>query len=402
MEVFAARQPIFDLDKNVVAYELLFRTSLDNFYDIKLDGDESTAKLISNSFLLIGLDTITKQKKAFINFTKKLLINKAPTVIPNNLISVEVMEDIEVDAEVIKACSDLKDSGYEIVLDNFVYNDEYKPLVDLADIIKIDFHQTRGDERREIVERFKECGIKFLAEKVETVEEFEKAISYGYDYFQGYFFCKPIIISERDIPISKLSVLELINEINMPEVEFEKLEEIIKHDLSLTYRLLRFINSAYFNFSMKVESIRHVLLLIGMREVKKWASIISLAAIGEDKPVELLNVSLVRARFCESIAEEIGQKRNEHNFFMMGLFSLVDALLDRHMEDVLKDIYIEAEVKEALLGEENIYSDVCNLVIAYEKGDWENVKDYSEKIGVNEIVLPTYYFSSTKWANVTL
>ena len=402
MEVFAARQPIFDLDMNVVAYELLFRTSLDNFYDIKLDGDESTAKLISNSFLLIGLDTITKQKKAFINFTKKLLINKAPTVIPNNLISVEVMEDIEVDADVIKACSDLKDSGYEIVLDNFVYNDEYKSLVDLADIIKIDFHQTRGDERREIVERFKECGIKFLAEKVETVEEFEKAISYGYDYFQGYFFCKPIIISERDIPMSKLNVLELINEINKPDVEFEKLEEIIKHDLSLTYRLLRFINSAYFNFSMKVESIRHVLLLIGMREIKKWASIISLAAIGEDKPVELLNVSLVRAKFCEFIAEEIGQKRNEHNFFMMGLFSLIDALLDRHMEDVLKDIYIEVEVKAALLGEENIYSDVCNLVIAYEKGDWENVKDYSEKIGVNEIVLPTYYFSSTKWANVTL
>jgi EAL and modified HD-GYP domain-containing signal transduction protein len=402
LEVFVARQPIFDLDKNVVAYELLFRTSLDNFYDIKLDGDESTAKLISNSFLLIGLDTITKQKKAFINFTKKLLINMAPTVIPNNLISVEVPEDIEVDADVIQACSDLKDRGYEIVLDNFVYNDEYKPLVDLADVIKIDFQQSKGDERREIVEQFKASGIKFLAEKLETVEEFEKAISYGYDYFQGYFFCKPIIISERDIPVSKLSVLELINEINMPDVEFEKLEEIIKHDLSLTYRLLRFINSAYFNFSMKVESIRHVLLLIGMREIKKWASIISLAAIGEDKPVELLNVSLVRAKFCEFIAEEIGQKRNEHNFFMMGLFSSIDALLDRHMEDVLKDIYIEAEVKAALLGEENIYSDVCNLVIAYEKGDWENVDDYTKKIGVNESVLPTYYFSSTKRANITL
>jgi EAL and modified HD-GYP domain-containing signal transduction protein len=401
LEVFVARQPIFDLDMNVVAYELLFRTSLDNFYDIKLDGDESTAKLISNSFLLIGLDTITKQKKAFINFTKKLLIEKAPTVIPNDLISVEVMEDIQLDAEVIKACSDLKDSGYEIVLDNFVYNDEYKPIVDLADIIKIDFQRSKGDERREIVEQFKDRGIKFLAEKLETVEEFEKAISYGYDYFQGYFFCKPIIISERDIPVSKLSVLEFINEINMPDVEFEKLEEIIKHDLSLTYRLLRFINSAYFNFSMKVESIRHVLLLIGMREIKKWASIIALGAIGEDKPVELLNISLVRAKFCEFIAEEIGQKRNVHNFFMMGLFSLIDALLDRHMEDVLKDIYIEAEVKAALLGEENIYSDVHNLVIAYEKGDWEKVNDYTEKIDINEIVLPTYYFSSTKWANVT-
>lgn len=384
-----------------MAYELLFRTSLDNYYDIKLDGDESTAKLISNSLLLIGLDTITKQKKAFINFTKKLLIEKAPTVIPNDLISVEVMEDIQLDAEVIKACSDLKDSGYEIVLDNFVYNDEYKSIVDLADIIKIDFQRSKGDERREIVEQFKDRGIKFLAEKLETVEEFEKAISYGYDYFQGYFFCKPIIISERDIPVSKLSVLEFINEINMPDVEFEKLEEIIKHDLSLTYRLLRFINSAYFNFSMKVESIRHVLLLIGMREIKKWASIIALGAIGEDKPVELLNISLVRAKFCEFIAEEIGQKRNVHNFFMMGLFSLIDALLDRHMEDVLKDIYIEAEVKTALLGEENIYSDVHNLVIAYEKGDWEKVNDYTEKININESVLPTYYFSSTKWSNVT-
>jgi EAL and modified HD-GYP domain-containing signal transduction protein len=155
LEVFVARQPIFDLDMNVVAYELLFRTSLDNFYDIKLDGDESTAKLISNSFLLIGLDTITKQKKAFINFTKKLLIEKAPTVIPNDLISVEVMEDIQLDAEVIKACSDLKDSGYEIVLDNFVYNDEYKPIVDLADIIKIDFQRSKGDERREIVSSLK-------------------------------------------------------------------------------------------------------------------------------------------------------------------------------------------------------------------------------------------------------
>jgi EAL and modified HD-GYP domain-containing signal transduction protein len=401
LEVFVARQPIFDLDRNVVAYELLFRTSLDNYYDIKLDGDESTAKLISNSLLLIGLDTITKQKKAFINFTKKLLIEKAPTVIPNDLISVEVMEDIQLDAEVIKACSDLKDSGYEIVLDNFVYNDEYKSIVDLADIIKIDFQRSKGDERREIVEQFKDRGIKFLAEKLETVEEFEKAISYGYDYFQGYFFCKPIIISERDIPVSKLSVLEFINEINMPDVEFEKLEEIIKHDLSLTYRLLRFINSAYFNFSMKVESIRHVLLLIGMREIKKWASIIALGAIGEDKPVELLNISLVRAKFCEFIAEEIGQKRNVHNFFMMGLFSLIDALLDRHMEDVLKDIYIEAEVKTALLGEENIYSDVHNLVIAYEKGDWEKVNDYTEKININESVLPTYYFSSTKWSNVT-
>lgn len=402
MEVFVARQPIFDVDKNVVAYEFLFRTGLDNFYDTELDGDESTLKLLTNSFLLIGLDTITKQKKAFINFTKKLLINKAPTVIPNDLLSIELLEDIEVDDDVINACSELKENGYEIVLDDFVYSDEYKPLVDLADIIKIDFLQTRGDERRKIVERFKECGIKFLAEKVETVEEFQEAISFGYDYFQGYFFSKPIIISGRNLPISKLSVLELINEINVQDVEFDKLEQIIKHDLSLTYRLLRFINSAYFSFSMKIESIRHALILIGMREIKKWASIFALSSIGEDKPVELLNVSLVRAKFCEFIADEIGQKKKENHFFLMGLFSVIDALLDRKMEDVLKDIYLDDEVKKALLGEENSYSDVYNLVIAYEKGDWENVNGYVEKLGINEVVLPTYYYSSTKWANVTL
>ena len=389
LEVFVARQPIFDIGKNVVAYELLFRTGLDNFYDTQLDGDESTIKLMTNSFLLIGLETITKQKKAFINFTKKLLIKKAPTVIPNNLLSVELLEDIEVDADVIQVCSELKESGYEIVLDDFVYSDEYKPLVDLADVIKIDFRQTKGDERREIVERFKDCGIKFLAEKVETIKEFQEAISCGYEYFQGYFFSEPVVLSGRDLPIAKLSILQLMNEINVQDVEFEKLEEVIKHDLSLTYRLLRFINSAYFGFSTKIESIRHALVLIGMKEIKKWASIFALSSIGEDKPVELLNVSLVRAKFCEFLADEIGQKRNEHNFFMMGLFSVIDALLDRNMVDVLKDIYIDEEVKGALLGQGNIYSDVYNLVIAYEKGNWENVNAYAEKLGINEIVLPT-------------
>jgi len=402
LEVFVARQPIFDIDKNVVAYELLFRSGLDNFYDIELDGDESTTKLMANSFLLIGLDTITKQKKAFINFTKKLLLNRAPTVIPNDFLSVELLEDIEVDADVIQACADLKEDGYEIVLDDFSYTDEYKPLVDLADVIKIDFRQTKGHERRLIVELFKDSGIKFLAEKVETIKEFDEAISCGYEYFQGYFFSEPVIVSSRDLPIAKLSVLKLMNEINLPHVEFEKLEEIIKHDLSLTYRLLRFINSAYFSFSMKIESIRHALVLIGMKEIKKWATIFALSSLGEDKPLELLNVSLVRAKFCEFIAEEIGQKKDEHNFFMMGLFSLIDALLNRHMADVLKDLYIEDEVKEALLGEGNIYSDVLNLVTAYEKGSWDNVNGYAEKLGVNEIVLPTYYYSSTKWANTAL
>jgi len=401
LEVFVARQPIFDLKKNVVAYELLFRSGLDNFYDTELDGDNSTAKLITNSFLLIGLDTITKGKKAYINFTKKLLLSRAPSVIPKDLMSVEILEDVEPEQEVIKACSELKEKGYEIVLDDFVFSEAYRPLIELADIIKVDFLMTKGDERRELVERFKHSGITFLAEKVETIEEWQEGLDLGYELFQGYFFSKPVIIAGRDIPGIKINHLRVLSEINRPDVEFDTLEDIIKHDVSLTYKLLKFINSAYFRFSMKVESIKHALVLLGVREIKKWASIIALSAIGHDKPQEVINVSLVRAKFCEFLAKEIGQKKNESDYFMMGLFSVLDALIDRPMEEILKELPLSDEVKKALLGEKNSFHDVYDLVVAYEKGDWETVFVFSEKTGISETLLPEYYYNSTKWANVT-
>jgi len=400
LEVFVARQPIFDLKKNVVAYELLFRSGLDNFYDTEQDGDNATSKLITNSFLLIGLDTITKRKKAFINFTKHHILSRAPSVIPNDLISIEILEDVIPDQDVVTACAELKEKGYEIVLDDFVFSEEYKPLVELADIIKIDFLNTLGDERRVVLEQCKDRGIKFLAEKVETVEDFQMAVELGYEYFQGYFFSKPVIISGRDIPGMKFNHLRMLSEINRPDVEFDRLEDIIKHDVSLTYKLLKFINSAYFRFSMKVESIKHSLVLLGVKEIKKWASIIALSAIGDDKPQEVINLSLVRAKFCEFLATDTGMKNNESDYFMTGLFSLIDALIDRPMEEVLSELPISDDVKNALLCQKNLYNDILNLVVAYEKGEWETVTEYSEKTGVNEAVLPTYYFTSTKWANV--
>ncbi len=401
MDVFVARQPIFDLKKNVVAYELLFRSGLDNFYDDELDGDNSTAKLISNSFLIIGLDTITKRKKAFINFTQKHILSGAPTAIPNDLISIEILEDVKPDHDVVAACAELKEKGYEIVLDDFVYTEEYKPLIELADIIKVDFLATKGDRRREVVQQCIGHDVKFLAEKVETDEDFQMAVEFGYDYFQGYFFSKPVIIAGRDIPGMKFNHLRMLSEINNPEVEFDRLEDIIKHDVSLTYKLLKFINSAYFRFSMKVESIKHSLVLLGVKEIKKWASIIALSAIGDDKPKEVVSLSLIRAKFCEFLATDIGKKNNESDYFMTGLFSLIDALIDRPMEDVLNELPISDDVKNALLGEKNSYYDIYNLVVAYEKGEWAIVTEYSKKSGVNEAVLPTYYFTATKWANVS-
>lgn len=402
MEIFVARQPIFDTRKNVYAYELLFRSSLDNYYDTRLDGDDSTAKLIVNSFLLLGLDNITSSKKAFINFTRKLILDQAPSLISNDLISVEILEDVAPDDSVIQACAELKKKGYEMVLDDFVFSEKYRSLILYSDIIKIDFLQTKGIDRKLVIENTNAAHVRFLAEKVETEADFQEALDLGYGLFQGYFFSKPVIISGQDIPTLKLNHLRLLSEINRPDVEFEKLEEIIKHDVSLTYKLLRFINSAYFRFSIKVESIKHALVLLGMREVKKWASIMSMSIIGEDKPQEVLTVSLVRAKFCELIASEIGQKSAESDFFMTGLFSVIDVLIGRPKNEILDNLYLDESVKNALLGDQNHITDVFSLVTAYEIGDWRRVDELSTKIGVNEIVLPTYYFTATQWANMSL
>ncbi len=401
-DVFVARQPIFDSKKNVSAYELLFRSSIENFCVPLQDGDQTTNKLLSNSFLVIGLDSITKGKRAFVNFTRNLILQGAPSSIPKELIAVEILENVEPDNQVVNVCKELKGSGYMLVLDDFVFDTKFWPLIELADIIKVDFLTTKGEARRAIIE---ECGrneIKFLAEKVETVEEFTEARNMGYTFFQGYFFSKPIVISSKDISSNKLSYLRVLHEINRPDMEFNKLEEIVKHDVALSYKLLKFINSTFFRLTVKVESIKHALVLLGIKEIRKWVSLIALGHMAVDKPQELLVVSLIRARFCESVAVLIGQVDNASDFFMMGLFSVIDALLDRPMKDVLTELPISDGIKEALVGKENILHDVYRMVLSYEKGDWESINQYLTKLNLSEKKLPDFYIDSVKWANMAL
>ena len=402
VEVFVARQPIFDKKQNLFAYELLFRSGLENFYDPSQDGDHATKKLLSNSFLVIGMDTLTRGKRGFINFTKDLLTSGAASVLPKDLITIEVLENVEVDDSVIAACNQLKDSGYVIALDDFVLTDRFKPLVEIADIIKVDFIQTQGDERQKVIERVNNKNIKFLAEKVETAEEFDQARSYGYSYFQGYFFSKPVVVKGRDIPGNKINLLNILHEVNKPDIELNKIDNIIKHDVALTYKLLRFINSAYFRFSVNVESIKHALVLLGIKEIKKWVSLIALSGMASDKPQELVSVSLFRAKFSESICPKIGYRQRSSDFFLMGLFSVIDALVDKPMEELLSDLPISEEIKHALMGRENVFRDVYSLIIAYEKGDWEQTTIYSQKLSLPEEELPDMYLDSVKWANVTI
>lgn len=282
MDVYVARQPIFDINQKVQAYELLFRSGLDNFFP-DIDGDVATSKVISNSFISIGLDELTKGKKAFINFTRKLIVNGAASALPKEVMTIEVLESIEPDEEVLEALFILKHQGYTIALDDFVLKPKFQPFIDLADIIKIDFMGTKKIDRWRIVNSYESKGITFLAEKIETSEEFHEAKDIGYTLFQGYFFCKPEIIQGTDIPGYKINYLELLKEINTPNIDFDKMEAIIKRDVSLSFKLLKLINSVAYSFYNKIKSIKHALVLLGILEIKKWLYLVALTEIGGEQ-----------------------------------------------------------------------------------------------------------------------
>jgi len=387
MEVFVARQPIFDRQQKVYAYELLFRSGFEqNFFD-HWDGDASSKQVLTSSFLSIGMETMTNGKKAFINFTRKLLLDQVASIFPRNLMVIEILENVEPDEEIISACKNLKDLGYLLVLDDFVFAPGYESLIDLVDIIKIDFIQTQGTARGDVIHDVGVSRIKYLAEKVETREDFEQAVDFGYSYFQGYYFSKPQIIAGRDIPTYKLNYLQILNEINQPEVDFDELEKVLKQDLSLSYKLLKYINSSYFGFDNKIRSIKHALSLLGIRESQKWLSLFALQIIGKDKSQELLAMSLTRANSCEMIAPAIGNKNRASEFFLMGLFSMIDALLDQPLADILAKLPLADDIKTALLGEKNHVWDVYELVVSYEKGDWLNFSEYAARLGLKEMEL---------------
>ena len=269
MDYYVARQPIFDLHQAVYAYELLYRSGEANNFYTGTDGDKASLQVITNSVLIIGLDTLTRGRKAFINFTKNLLEQEVATTLPKDFLVVEILENIEPDEKVLESCRKLKDLGYLLALDDFVYDPKYDPFLELADIVKVDFLVTQGDERRKIVERLGHRGIKFLAEKVETREDFAMAQKYGYIYFQGYFFEKPVIVSGKDIPALKHTYIQLLREVNQPTLDIDKVENIIKEEVSLSYKLLRFMNSVAFGFRNEIRSIKQALVLLVPKRIKQ-------------------------------------------------------------------------------------------------------------------------------------
>lgn len=402
-DIFVARQPIYDANKNVQAYELLYRNSLEQNVYSCVDGDQATSSVIINSFLSIGIKKLTYNKTAFINFTSKLLKEDIPTLFPNQKIVVEIIEDIDTDYELKEACKRLKKLGYTIALDDFVFEniDKYKDIIKYIDIIKVDFLQSSHEERAKIVDRFQDSNIRLLAEKVETKKDFKTALEMGYSYFQGYYFSKPNIISGKDVCGYSKNCFEMLDELEKPDPSFFILEEIVQRDVSMSYRLLRLVNSAYYHSIKEIKSIKQALLMIGFSELRKFVLLILMHDINKNTSDEIMRKSLIRGKFAELIAPEVGLGYRRSETFIMGIFSLLDSLLKESREKILNEVPLGQDLKDALLGKDNELSDILKIIKSYEKGDWRNFSILANKLDIDEKKIPPFYFKSVEWTNNT-
>ncbi len=396
-EVFVARQPIFDRHRHVYAYELLFRSGLKNAFG-GMDPDRASIKVIADGFIRFGLQRLTGGKRAFINFTRDTLVKGYATLLPKDSIVVEILEDVEQDHEVFDACRALKQRGYMIALDDVVCDDWDNPLVGFADIIKVDFRASNDRTKAALPGLMAARKIKALAEKIETRAEFDEAVALGYTYQQGYFFSKPLVLSGRDVPGVKHRYLELLREINRTDLDFGDVEDVIKREPSLTYKLMTYINSVAFSFRNRITSVRQSLALLGEDVVRKWASVVALAGLAHEQPSELLVNSLIRARFCEVIAASVKLEERGQELFLMGLFSLLDAITGRPMHDVLANLPLADDIKMALLGNRNRLRDVLACVLAYEQAEWETFGLFAAKLRLDEGETARIYLEAVEWA----
>jgi c-di-GMP-related signal transduction protein len=396
LETYIARQPIFGRRRRVFGYELFFRSGLENVFTHP-DPNQATSKVMVDSFLLFNVFTLTGGKKAFINTPRDILLSDFLFLFPRELIVVEILESVEPDATVIAALKKLKKAGYLLAVDDFVYSEKMAPFLQLADFVKVDFLKTSLEERQALPQRIHSKKTKLIAEKVETSEMFQEGLELGYHYFQGYFFSKPSILAGKDIPAYKTHYLEILQEVHRPEMDFEKLEDYVKREVSIAYKLFRYINSAFFNFPSKINSIKQALVLLGEKKVRNWVSLVAMAGMGADKPEELAVWAIVRAKFCESLGPSFQLDQRADDLFLMGLFSLIDAFLDRPLPEILREIPIQGAIKDALLGEKNPLLDVYLYTLDYEKGSWEEIAEQQSKFAIEEYLPLRLYLEAVQW-----
>ncbi len=390
--IFIGRQPIYDRKLHVYAYELLYRSGEENSAGLP-DGDTATSQVILNAFTEIGIENLVGEHLAFINLTRGFIIGDNPLPLAQGKVVLEVLEDIVVDEPLIEAVRKLSQSGYLIALDDFIFHESLRPLVDIADIIKIDVRALTRETVSAHVKALRSSKARLLAEKVETQEEFEYYKELGFDYFQGYFFSRPKVITRHAIPANRLAILRLLGRLHDPDVAIKELEVLISQDVSLSYRLLRYINSAFFSLPRKVESLHQAIVYLGNASIKTWVTLIALSGI-DDKPSELLTLALVRGKMCELLAERL-KLPDKESYFIVGLFSALDAMMDAPLAQVVENLPLSPTVVAALLKHEGRAGEALHCTLAYEKSDWDQI-DCSR---MDENVIAQSYLDAVAWAD---
>jgi len=393
---FMARQPIFDKRLRVFAYELLFRSGPQNFYQ---PVPNASATVIADSITLFDLQSLTGNARAFVNVDELALRLDAPRLLPPDRVVVEILETVTPTDEIVNTCRKLRDAGYSLALDDFTDHPRLAPLVEMADFLKVDFQISNHEARDRIATKYGKAGLSLLAEKVETEEELAEARRLGFSYFQGYFFCKPSMTEARSIPENKRVYLELLNATIPAELDYAVIEDIFKRDPSLLYRFLRYLNSPLLGLRTEVHSVRQALTLLGEQDFRRWVSVFAIVSMSSGKPSELIRTALTRAYFCEELSGATRLAEKKASLFLMGLLSVTDALLDKPIAEILRDLPIAQEVKTALNGGENPLHDVYKLLLALEHAQWPKLTACVERLGCPEENVPTAYQSAVRKAS---
>lgn len=394
-----ARQPIFNRKMQVVAYELLCRSTemINGKFD---DGDMASSQVLLHTFTELSINSVVGDHLAFINFTRTLLLTPPP--FDKKQLVVEVLEGQRVDAQMLHSLKVLRELGYTIALDDFELSSETEGLVPYADIIKLDVLQLSAEKILEHIAYLKPLGITLLAEKVETYEMLEFCKEAGFDLFQGYFLARPKIIKGRKITENKQAVLQLLSILHDPEVSLDKVERLISHDPMLSYKLLRLVNSAAYALPRTIESLRQAITLLGLNIIKNWINLLAMANLG-DKPLELSIAALTRARMCEVIATTMNTKPRQDSFFTVGLLSTLDAFMDVPLEILLGNISLSVQLNEALLKHLGDEGKVLDIVEHYERAEWDMIDwNYLAARNIDPDRLSHIYLDALQWVSSTM
>jgi EAL and modified HD-GYP domain-containing signal transduction protein len=394
---FLARQPILNLRREVVAYELLFRVGWEEGF--RGEADDATRRTVDHC-LYMGIESLANNHLAFVNCTRESLVGRLVTLLPPKTTVLEVLETVEPDAELIEACADLCKMGYALALDDFLPRPELQPLVDLASYIKVDFRLADASVRRKIHRMMRTSHAALLAEKVEDQEEFDVARGEGYQYFQGYFFCRPKVMANREIPPNRLNYLRLLAELSRNPINLSEITRLVQLEASICYRLLRLANSPLWGNRTDITSVGNAFMLVGEDRFRMMVSVAASCVLSQEHPTALISLSLERARFCELLAPLIGENPKEQ--FMLGLLSLLDAMLETPMEAIARSLPLRKEAKAALLGATNRVAVPLCLIRSFEQGAWGSCACVANDLKISEETLADLYVQSVKWATDSL